>query len=324
MAEYFKISSAHFIEFVDRYAIDARLLGRRIRICILDDHFLQITIPSLVVRNGEPEIEIPGILKKYKNDIGEWGRVKSYDDERIDNPEKMDVWISAILVECFSNDSGCIPNSSIILAEAKKVLHSLQIINPDAIQISSDKKKDDICNVRISVSLSEKGEADSLILLPPAIFDCRKEKLSISDIKRAFHNAHNSISAPYEMLNNARINLTNNDTRATVLNCATAIEVMLKRKISTYLEDNNLPPAIMDYVLKQSDGYDKLIGLCNRFGINHTGLPDVKKKVVEIRNRVIHGGYIPSNIESQTAYYNTREALKVLNVPMFELNPEKT
>ena len=320
MEENLKITNAHIIEFVDRYAIDARLLGHRIRICISDDSFLQITIPSLVVRNGSPEIKIPGILKKYKNDIGEWGWVKSYDNDRIDNLEKMDVWISAVLVECFSNENGNTPNSSIIQAEAKKVLHSLQIINPDAIQISSNQKRDDLCNVRVSVSISEKGESDSLIILPPAIFDVRKEKLSISDIKSAFHNAHNSISAPYEMLNNARINLSNDDTRATVLNCATAIEVALKRNLSSYLDDNNIPQPLEDYVLKQADGFAKLIKLLKEFGINLTGLPNVQESVINIRNRVIHGGYVPSNKESQVAYGKTREALRVLNVPMFEIN----
>lgn len=320
MEDNLKISNAHIIEFVDRYAIDARLLGRRIRVCISDDHFLQITIPSLVVRNGSPEIKIPGILKKNINDIGEWGWVKSYDNDRIDNLEKMDVWISAVLVECFSNENGNTTNSSIIQAEAKKVLHSLQIINPDAIQILSNEKKDDLCNVRISVSFSEKGEANSLILLSPVIFDGRKEKLLISDIKSAFHNAHNSISAPYEMLNNARINLSNDDTRATVLNCATAIEVALKRNLSSYLDENNIPQPLKDYVLKQADGFAKLIELCKKLDINLTGLPNVQESVINIRNRVIHGGYIPTDIESQVAYGITRKALRVLNVPLFESN----
>ena len=322
MEDNLRISDVHIIEFVDRYAIDARLLGHRIRVCISDDCFLQITIPSLVVRDGNPEIKIPEILKKYKNDIGEWGWVKSYDNDRIENLEKMDVWISAVLVESFSNENGNAPNSRFIQAEAKKVLHSLQIINPDAIQISSNQKRDDLCNVIISVSISEKGEANSLIVLPPAIFDARKEKLSISDIKSAFHNAHNSISAPYEMLNNARINLSNDDTRATVLNCATAIEVALKRNLSSFLDENNIPQPLVDYVLKQADGFAKLIELCKKLGINLAGLPNVQESVINIRNRVIHGGYIPSNIESQVAYGTTRKPLKVLNVPMFELNTE--
>ena len=50
------------------------------------------------------------------------------------------------------------------------------------------------------------------------------------------------------------------------------------------------------------------------------GMSNVKEAVMEIRNRVIHGGHIPSNDESHAAYEITKEVLKLLNVPMFELN----
>lgn len=310
-------SIAHIITFEDRYAIDARLLGRSIRISVSDDVVFSITIPSVVFKNGDFKIEIPGALEKFKTNIEDWGDVKSYDDNRIDNLDKLDVWISAVLVECFCKDSARLPNYSNIQVEAKKVLHALQVINPDAIRIPSDENKDNLCNVVASVSIDENGKAQPLIILP-MIYDGRKGTLSISDIKRAFQNAHYSISAPYEMLDNARINLTHDDTRAAVLNCATAIEVTLKRLVSTYIKDNNLPQPLIDYAAKHSDGFVKLNDTCKKLGINLEGLPNVRETVMGIRNRVIHGGYIPSNKQSQVAYGKTRMALRVLNVPMFE------
>lgn len=318
--EDYKQSIAHFIELEDIYAIDARLLGRCIRINISDDGFLCITIPSLVVKNGFPEIEIPGIMKKYKADLDEWGCVKSY--ETLDNPDRMNVWISTVLVECFGKNSSNLLKSGIIQAEAKKVLHSLQVINPDAIRTPSDAHKNELCKVKMSVSLSEEGK--TLVELEPftAIFDDRRGKISISDIRSAFHNANNPVSAPYEMLNNARVNFVHHDTRATVLNCATAVEVMLKRKVYAYLDANNTPQVLGDYVLKKADGFSKLTELCKALSINLTRMPNVKNVVIDMRNRVIHGGYIPSNEEAQAAYHNTKEALKVMNVPMFEANGE--
>ena len=110
--EEYKHTIAHFIELEDRYAIDTRLLGRCIRIYISDDSFLCITIPSLVVKNGFPEIEIPGIMEKYKTNLDAWGCVKSY--ETIDNPDRMNVWISAVLVECFSKNSSNLLKSGMI------------------------------------------------------------------------------------------------------------------------------------------------------------------------------------------------------------------
>jgi len=318
--EDYKQSIAHFIELEDRYAIDARLLGRCIRINISDDCFLCITIPSLVVKNGFPEIEIPGIMEKYKADLDEWGCVKSY--ETLDNPDRMNVWISAVLVECFGKNSSNLLKSGIIQAEAEKVLHSLQVINPDAIRTPSDAHKNELCKVKMSVSLSEEGKM--LVELEPftAILGDRRGKISIADIRSAFHNANNPVSAPYEMLNNARINFAHHDTRATVLNCATAIEVMLKRKISIYFNENNIPQRLKDYILKKTDGFDKLTKLCKQININLVGKSNVEDNVVIVRNRVIHGGYVPSNEEAKAAYDNTRDMLKVMCVPMFELNAE--
>lgn len=312
-----KKSIVHFIELKDRYAIDARLLGRHIRIRMSDDCYMYLIIPSLVVRNGFPEIEIPGALEKYKADLDEWGCVKSY--ESIDNLDRMNVWIYAVLIECFCEDKNSLPNSSIIQAETKKILHSLQIINPNAIRIPSDGQENELCKV-MSSTTNENGKALIEVKLPPFVLDNRGEKLSIIDIKKAFRNANNSVSAPYEMLNNARINFANHDTRATVLNCATAVEVMLKKEVLTYFSENNIPQELRDYVLKQSDGFDKLISLCKYLNINLTRMPNAKEFVMKIRNRVIHGGYVPSNEEAQKSYNITMEALKVMNAPMFESN----
>lgn len=38
----------------------------------------------------------------------------------------------------------------------------------------------------------------------------------------------------------------------------------------------------------------------------------------DVRNRVIHGGYVPTRQEASVAYDNTRQALSVLKTPMFE------
>lgn len=312
-----KKSIVHFIELKDKYSINARLLGHHIRIRMSDDCYMCLIIPSLVVRNGFPKIEIPEALEKYKADLDEWGCVKSY--ESIDNLDKMSVWIYAVLIECFCEDKDSLPNSNIMQAETKKVLHSLQIINPNAIRIPSDGQENELCKVTSS-TINENGKALIEVKLPPFVFDDGRSKLSLIDIKRAFRNANNSVSAPYEMLNNARINFANHDTRATVLNCATAVEVMFKREVFAYLSRNNIPQELKDYVLKQADGFDKLIALCKKLNIDPTRLPNIKEVVMNVRNRVIHGGYIPLKGEAQKAYNITMEALKVMNVPMFESN----
>ncbi len=120
------------------------------------------------------------------------------------------------------------------------------------------------------------------------------------------------------MLDNARINLSRHDTRSSVLHCATAIEVALKKIIIAYLDTKVTDSLLKDYVLKQADGYSKLVELCKKCSISLAGLPNVKETVVDIRNRVIHGGYVPTREGANTAYENTRQALAVLKTPMFE------
>ena len=49
-----------------------------------------------------------------------------------------------------------------------------------------------------------------------------------------------------------------------------------------------------------------------------TGMPNVEDKIMKVRHRVIHGGYVPSHEEANSVYLCTRQALAALNVPMFE------
>ncbi len=313
----FKNSIAHFIELRNRYAIDARLLGHSIRIDVLEFGCLRIILPSLVLKKDRFELEIPRALEKYDSDLDNWGSVKSFTSSG--DLDIMNVWISAFIVECYSDDSNSLPNSDLMQDKVRKVIHALQIINPDAIRSLSDDCSDDLCEVTMSVFKPMLGKPRNELRLS-SNFDTRIEKISLADIKTALQNVNKTVSVPYEMLNYARINIDNRDTRAAVLNCATSIEVMLKRMIGAYFEENSTLQSLSDYVLRQTDGFDKLVGLCKVLSISVEGISNVKKTVIDIRNRVIHGGYIPSKEESRKAYEDTRNALNVMKEPIFELN----
>lgn len=200
---------------------------------------------------------------------------------------------------------------------AKKVTYALQIINPDAIRIPSDEVVNNLCEVKHSVSFNERGKPQIEIGIA-SIIDDGKGSLSFKDIKTAIKNVDKSISAPYEMLGNARMNLYRHDRRAAVLNCATSLEVMLKRKVADYFDSTNTTGDLQEYVLKQADGYAKLVDLCKKLKISLNGLSNVQESVMKIRHRVIHGGYVPSYEEANRAYNETRLALSAIGVPIFE------
>lgn len=314
LADY-KYKSAYFVSFANRYAIDEMLLGKRIHICYSPDCYLSIVFPSISVSNGFPELVMPHALKLYGADIKNWGTIKSYQSLKVLFP--VDAWLSAILVECHSNCKDSLPASFEVQQLSKKVLHALQIIAPDAIRISSEIIEDSICDVSLSVFRTEKGKYQPGVTISSMIDDST-QKLFFSDIKEGIRNYKRTISAPFEMLDNARINLSRKDTRAAILNCATSVEVMLKRRINSYLVMNSVPDALKEYVLKHTDGYTKLVDCCKLLSIALSGIKDIQKLVIDVRNRVAHGGYNPSYQEASKAYRSTREALVLSNVPMFE------
>ena len=314
MFEQYQYKRAYFVDLAEMYAIDRLLLGKRFFInrrgvC------LTICIPSLIYKGVIPSLGMPGIFDKYGIDVDNWGKINGYINPR--QPETIDAWISCVFVLCQTNNPVLLFRPSVIQDMARKVVYALQIINPDAIRQSSDEAPNILCQVNNSVSFNE----DGIPLIELGISTEKDDsvgRITLVDINEGFNNAGRTVTAPYELLNNARENLFHHDFRATVLNCATAIEIALKQKVSAYFASNHTAPELQSYLFKQADGYSKLVGLCKAMGISIVGLPGVDETVIKIRNKVIHGGYTPTNNEAKTAYMNTRSSMTTLGMPMFE------
>lgn len=305
---------AYFVNLAERYAIDGRLLGKCIRFCY-EDLRLSLNIPSVIKKNGCPELGIPWLLKTYGMDTSNWGKINNY--QSLDKPETIHAWLAVVFVECFGKDSSILLNPSVVQKLAKKIVYSLQIIKPESIRIPSDEVVNDLCEVKHSVSFKENGrpQVESSITW---VIDDGKGMLTLSDIHYALKNINQTVSAPYELLWSARTYLSHQDMRAAVLNCATCIEITLKKKISDYFDANHTPNELQEYVFKKADGYAQLVELSKKLKISHIGLPNVQKTVINPRNRVIHGGYVPSYEEATIAYRDTRGLLQFLDVPLFE------
>ena len=306
--------SAYIVEFADRYAINGNLLGKNIVICESDDMKVSISFPSIIKeKDGYLDLGMPNLYDSYGIGLNYWGKINGY--EEIDNPSSIDAWISAISVECFSSKP--FNDSSIIQGYGKKLIHALQIINPSAIRILNDDQPNIICKVALSACIGESGMPKSGIT-HSCVIDDSFGQISISDIKLGIMNMSKNISVPYELLDNARINLSHHDTRATVLNSATAIEIVLKAVITKHLDNSKVPFQIKKLVLDKADGYSNLVDLCKKFSLPYKGEHNLQKTVIGIRNRVIHGGYTPEYQEALTAYNDTRSTLIALDIPMFE------
>ena len=310
----FKLKSVHFVNMVDRYAIEGCLLGRSIPVHYSEHYYLSIVFPSILHNGAFPYLGIEGLLEKYGVDQDEWGKINGY--HNLQSPDTIDAWISTVIVGCYSDENAPGLSSLDIQRISKQLLHALQVIKPEAIRIPSDEWPNVVCEVKTSVAIGEGKPRVEMLLT--SVIDDRKGKISFRDLKRGIHNVNKAITAPYEMLDNARQNVNQHDTRAAVLNCATSIEVMLKKRVSEYLDKSSTIEPVKKYVMKQSDGYSKLAGLCKQFGLSLDNMPKVQDVVFKVRDRVIHGGYDPSYKEANDAYNSTRAALVALDIPMFE------
>lgn len=306
---------AFIVNLSDRFVIEGRLLGKHICFRMSDDCILTMVFPSIIRKRDRFILDIPGCLDKFGIGHSEWGGLYRY--VSIEDVNTLEAWISAILVLCSSNDDKAIPTSSEIKAQGDKLIHALQIINPDAIYTDSYKHSTDLCEVSSEVMLKsdEKRKIVIGVKLPINKF---QGYLSFTDLKHAIRYFNKQVSVPYEMLDNARRNLSRKDFRSTVLHCATAIEFRLKKLLVAFLDVKITDKTIKEYVLKQADGYSKLVELCKKCSIPLDGVPNVKETIFDVRNRVIHGGYLPTYHEANVAYENTRQTLSILKTQMFE------
>ena len=310
----YNYKSGFFLDFEERYAINGRLLGRSIPFKY-EDCFIVITIPGVQKEGFIPTLGIPGLFEAYGIDTDDWGKINNYQD--LNKPETIRVWLSSVFVSCHAQDPKSLLQSAVVQSLSKRVVYALQIINPDAIRVQSDEVANNLCEIKHSVSFTDDGRPQIEISIT-SVIDDGKGALTMKDIKTAIKNANKTVAAPYEILGNARMNLVRNDTRAAVLNCATSLEVMLKRKVADYFDTTKTAGELQEYVLRQVDGYAKLVDLCKKLKISLSGLSDVQDSVMKIRNRVIHGGYVPTYEEAYKAYSVARIALSVVHVPVFE------
>lgn len=152
--EGYSYRSGYFVSLAERYAIDGRLLGRRIKLYD-NDICMSIVFPSVIVKDRIPYIGIPKLLETYGVDMEDWGKINNY--QSLDRPETIHAWLSTVFVECHAKERDKLVKPAIVQKYAKKVVYALQIINPDVIRISSDEVINDICEVKESVSFNEDG-----------------------------------------------------------------------------------------------------------------------------------------------------------------------
>lgn len=132
--------------------------------------------------------------------------------------------------------------------------------------------------------------------------------LSRRSIIWLLNNSRKELKENYKAISYASVNYKMGDYRDVVLNCATAVEVTLKRKLQYYLSSTNTPSELADHILKKTNGFDKYRQLFASLSIPSINWNDLDW-IMKMRNRVIHGGYSPLQNESQKVLEKTRSFL---------------
>jgi len=139
------------------------------------------------------------------------------------------------------------------------------------------------------------------------------ERLSMWAWQHALEHSRDQDQPPLShfLLATAVANQVNEDYRAAVIDASTATEVALNEGIANYVRHRGADASISEALLKNKT-LGALVQLAKKFLLALP--PNVKPDLVEIRNRVAHGGYAPSCDDA-------KEAVRIAHAIVEELDP---
>ena len=315
------------VSFEDRYAIDNLLLGKRFSCYISESCWIEICFPLFKIKEDSKSefdwttLVSPFSFEEIDVDLDNWGKVNGPSVDSKGN-KLYQVWINALGLFYHSNipltdDKECRSIESVTNKMLKGFLSALQVINPDALRFRTDDYQEPICE-HFSVCPSVGNNDFQRTINVAVIVDDRTGIVHEKDIKTALDNSAKSLSVQYLLVTKANNDLRSNDYRGCVLNCASAIEVTIRRELERYLEDNHIPEELVVYIFGQANGYVKYIELLKKLKLPTSNNDQIKINVMDIRNRVIHGGFTPDFKAAENCLKITRDFLRNQKVKMFE------
>lgn len=307
------------IELNCEIIIDDKLLGRIVPINIGKDNSLCICFPKLTcdAQTGIYKVvsSLPFNTTNLDND--NWGRILQYNTNNGEIVNKL-VAISAVwIVSSLSN-----------LKEVKKLrdasdwfIKCVHAINYKSVILKGVDASRLVSSFTYSYFDANTGRYccsgfGCSIQLRSKDYDVYK--IGIRQIKTILKADGKQIALPYELMLSAFQEYKTNNYRNTILNCAMTIEVMFKQLLRSSLTLMSKNDAITDYFIKGADGLNKIEKLMKLVNLPKYDFQDIKKNVFEVRNRIIHGGFFPTQAQASAAIDLTQKALKDYNIACFD------
>lgn len=199
-----------------------------------------------------------------------------------------------------------------------KCIKCISLIHPSAVHWSYTKEEGYIDSIKTYVLLDTTTKIDHGIAGSISInFTVPKEEVTLKEFLYVYRNITKNISLQYELISDVYRCVKRNEYREVILNCATIIEKTFKEQIKAYLNKENTSDIIKEHILKTADGFGKILKVMNKFGIPSYFCAQIKKSTIDIRNKVIHGGYFPSKEEVDQAIKDAILIVNQYNVPIF-------
>jgi hypothetical protein len=142
--------------------------------------------------------------------------------------------------------------------------------------------------------------------------------LTDEQVGGAFRRASQGERPPieYSMTASARISLIEGDTRRSIIDSATAVEMALSAAISDVLKAKRQPPEFIKDVLYGANGAVGLRKICTSLGLTPPiSKTKVKADVAEVRNLAVHQGKVPTFEQANSALMHA-EALVAFARPL--------
>lgn len=163
--------------------------------------------------------------------------------------------------------------------------------------------------------LGDKGWIPLIHLEPYGVIE--STELTIDEFWKIFKNISKNISLQYELLADTIQCGIRHEYREAILNCSTIIEKTLKEQIAKYLDSVNTVEIVKNQILDSADGFRKILMVMKKFGLMVDNCNAIEERTIKVRNRIIHGGYFPTNEQTSQAIEDAKLIITQYNVPIF-------
>ena len=296
------------VRFKQSYILSPDCIGRKISICFSDTSLspekIECTILFPCKHPKDQYRLVSPIPEKILGVVYDWGKVDYSEPNYIPH-------VNGVVVILRSKDK--LSDTKVrkfIDYRTNRLLKTLRCKYPYAVNRDS---------VRYPYAEETIVKSNNIILAVSIniIFDkeISKKWIELSGVINAIRHLNEEVSLPLQLFDDALESQSSLDYRKCVLNCAILIEVLLKRNLEKQIDIFVSSTGLKKRIMKRANGYSKIIDYLKDLSM----VPSIDAKgLFDTRNRIMHGGYSPTEVESQEYLNIASKYIDYFKVELYE------